>query len=184
MYTREEFVERFKGMETAWLVDRLATSEPTDDARAAIHDVLRGRGVTPDSLHRLEADIPAHEIVQYARAIKASSCPRCRRNDSGIEVRRSYRVWSALVLTRWETRTALCCRMCSEEENWKALIFSFGLGWWGFPFGLIVTPFQIIRNILAIARKDVATEPSMDLLNVAKQNLLAQRQHEIERTAR
>lgn len=184
MYSREEFVERFKDMETAWLLNRLATTELTDEARDAIHDVLRGRGVPMESLSKFKPDIPDHEVVEHARRIKLSTCPRCRRTEGGLEVRKSYWVWSALIITRWQTKSDICCRDCGVNENWSALISSVGLGWWGIPAGIIVTPCQIVRNILAIAKKSDTTEPSGALLDYAKKHLLAQRQLELERTAR
>jgi hypothetical protein len=183
MYSREEFIGRFKDMETALLLHRLATSELTDEARDAIYHVLHERGVPTEPLNRIKPDIPEHEIVQHAQFIKRSPCPLCHRRESGIDVRESYWVWSALIITRWQTRRAVCCRKCGVKDNWTALGFSFGLGWWGVPVGIILTPYQIIRNLLAIASKTDRPEPSKALLSFAKKNLLAQRQLELERTA-
>jgi len=184
MYSRDEFIERFNGMETALLLHRLATSELTDEARDAIHHVLHERGVPTEPLNRVKPNIPEHEIIQHAQVIKRSPCPRCHRRGAGIEVRESYWVWSALIITRWQTKRAICCRKCGVQDNWSALAFSFGLGWWGVPGGIILTPYQVIRNLVTIASKADKTEPSKALLTFAKKNLLDRRQLELEQTAR
>lgn len=182
MYTREEFVERFKGMETSWLANRLATTEMTDEARAAIYDILQERGAPVESLKAISTDLPADEIAEHAHAIRRSQCPRCGRTG-GLDVRKSYWVWSAGYITRWETKSAVCCRICGRKENWKAIGFSFGLGWWGIPSGIILTPYQILRNILALAKGADSRGISLDLLGFAKTNLLERRQLEIEQIA-
>ncbi len=183
MYSRADFIERFKGTETALLLHRLATSELTDEASDAICDVLHERGVPIGPLKAVRLDIPEHAVAQHALDIKRGACPRCRRTESGVEVRESYWVWSAILFTSWQTKRAVCCEKCGRHNNWNALGFSFGLGWWGFPGGILLTPWQIIRNILVLARRRERTEPSNALLNVAKASLLAQRQLEIERMA-
>ncbi|OOG61563.1 hypothetical protein B0E46_16510 [Rhodanobacter sp. B04] len=183
MYSRQDFIARFRDVETATLLDRLATRELADEAKDAIHQVLHERGVPAEPLNRLRPDIPEHEVAQYAQAIKRGPCPRCHGRESGIEVRESYWVWSALVLTKWQTKRVACCRKCGVRENWNALGFCIGLGWWGIPAGILITPYQIVRNLLAIASRSERAAPSKALLVLAKRNLLAQRQFELERMA-
>jgi hypothetical protein len=183
MYSREDFIERFKGMETALLVHRLTTGDLTDEARDAVCQVLHERGVPMGSLDKVAQDTPEQDIAQHALRIKHGNCPLCHRSGSGVEVRESYWVWSALVITRWQTRRAVCCRACGVHENWNALGFSLGLGWWGIPAGILLTPCQITRNLLAIARRREKPEPSKALLRIAKDHLLAQRRLELERLA-
>ncbi|MBD8879534.1 hypothetical protein IHE49_03460 [Rhodanobacter sp. 7MK24] len=183
MYSQQDFVERFKNMETATLLHRLATSELTEEAKDAIYQVLNGRGVPTEHLNGVRPDVPEHEVSRYAQAIKQGPCPLCQRRESAIEVRESHWVWSALILTRWQTKRVVCCRKCGVHENWSALVFCMGLGWWGFPVGILVTPYQIVRNLLVIASRSDKTKPSEALLIFAKADLLARRQSNLERMA-
>lgn len=183
MYSRADFIERFKGTETALLLQRLATGDLTDEASDAICHVLHERGVPMGPLKAVRQEIPEHAITQHALDIKRGICPRCHRRECGVEVRESYWVWSALLFTRWQTKRVLCCQQCGLKNNWRALGFSFGLGWWGLPAGIFLTPWQITRNIVAIARRRERSEPSSALLNSAKHSLLAERQLEVERMA-
>jgi hypothetical protein len=48
------------------------------------------------------------------------------------------------------------------------LAFSALLGWWGFPWGLLVTPVQIARNIAALASPPDPAQPSARLLQTAR----------------
>jgi hypothetical protein len=45
------------------------------------------------------------------------------------------------------------------------VLFCLLLGWWGFPFGLILTPVQIIRNLWAIFCGPDPRYPSKALRN-------------------
>jgi hypothetical protein len=37
------------------------------------------------------------------------------------------------------------------------------VGWWGVPFGLVITPVQIIRNLLGLLSSGPSLEPSAEL---------------------
>jgi len=59
-------------------------------------------------------------------------------------------------------------------------IFSFLFGWWGFPWGLLVTPVQVVRNIVNAMNSPDEMRPSEKLQNIVRQsiasNLLAEEQ--------
>ena len=48
------------------------------------------------------------------------------------------------------------------------LLFSGVLGWWGFPWGLLFTPVQVGRNLIAIFTPPDPSQPSAKLLQVAR----------------
>jgi hypothetical protein len=52
-----------------------------------------------------------------------------------------------------------------------AIALSFCGGWWGFPFGLILTPIQITRNIMAMCSQPPASQPSVNLRKLIQLNL-------------
>jgi hypothetical protein len=51
----------------------------------------------------------------------------------------------------------------------KAIAYSGLLGWWGVPFGLIITPYQLTRNIAGMLRR--ADRPSPDFIRVMRVHL-------------
>jgi hypothetical protein len=56
------------------------------------------------------------------------------------------------------------------------LAFSAGLGWWGFPWGFLFTPVQIVRNIKAMVSPPDPAEPSAKLIQVARVQLASRAQ--------
>ena len=100
-------------------------------------------------LERAEA-ISSDVIDGHVRAMHESPCPRCG-GPGPVDVFLSYRVWSAVFVTAWSTREHVCCRSCSVRSQLADTLFSMVLGWWGFPFGLIAAPAQIMRNLWALA---------------------------------
>jgi hypothetical protein len=59
-------------------------------------------------------------------------------------------------------------------------IFSFLFGWWGFPWGILVTPVQVVRNIVNLVKNPDEKKPSETLRNIVRQsiasNLLTEQQ--------
>ncbi|MBX6316663.1 MAG: hypothetical protein IRY99_27680, partial [Isosphaeraceae bacterium] len=90
--------------------------------------------------------VPGDVLSEYVRQAHEGPCPKC--NGPGpIDVHTSYTVWSALVLTSWRSRPEVCCQACGTKSQIGAAVSSAVLGWWGFPWGLILTPIQILRNL-------------------------------------
>ncbi|WP_052941288.1 hypothetical protein [Chromobacterium subtsugae] len=122
-------------------------------------------------LLEISEDIPTDMIFQHACRIKQGSCSLCKKASSTTEVRPYYRVWSIGILTRWTKRTHICCHSCGRKTNFACLIFSFAFGWWGMPWGLIITPAQIISNLAEMFRSRADATPSDALLRAARLDL-------------
>jgi hypothetical protein len=152
MYSKEDYLQNFRACESHILLGRLAKNELTNDARAAIRELLIERGA---SLPQLEiVDITDEKVLAEAIALRNGACPRCRHHRGIVEVRSAHWIWSAIVFTRFETKKHLCCRTCGKRENLKALGFSLLLGWWGIPFGLLGTPYMVLANLFQILGRD------------------------------
>lgn len=124
-------------------------------------------------LLEISEDIPKEAIFQYACSIKEGPCPSCQQYSSKTEVRPYYRVWSIGIFTHWTTGTHICCRSCGRKTNFLSLIFCTAFGWWGMPWGLIITPAQIIANIAEMLRSRGDSAPSEELLLAARLDLAA-----------
>jgi hypothetical protein len=127
-----------------------------------------GNGQLLDIAERLPADL----VVNYVNSMHNSNCPKCD-GPGPIEVHTSYRVWSAAILTSWSNRPQICCKKCATRAQMGGVAFSAVLGWWGFPWGLIMTPVQIVRNIGGMLRRVDGREPSPQLVKFLKLNLAA-----------
>lgn len=119
------------------------------------------------------AQVSEGEARQLARALHAGRCPKCS-GPGPVDVHRSYRVWSALILTQWQTRSQVSCRRCGVKAQAGNLALSAVAGWWGFPWGLLMTPVQILRNAWQLASPPSPVEPSPYLVQDARLQLAAQ----------
>ena len=110
-------------------------------------------------LVRLAEKINPAVIQQQLGEVHQGKCPRCQ-GRGPVDVHKAHRVWSALVLTSWSSRPELSCRGCAVRRQLGAIVFSGALGWWGFPWGIIFTPVQVIRNIVEMAGGPNSSQPS------------------------
>src|SRR5262249_4991286 len=89
-------------------------------------------------------------------------CPKCS-GPGPVDVHVSYRVWSVLIVTTWSNKPQISCRRCGVRSQLASAGVSAVVGWWGFPWGLVMTPVQVTRNIVAAARGGGPTQPSAEL---------------------
>ena len=115
------------------------------------------RGVLLDLSNQLPLEAVQHQIDQVFRG----QCPKCH-GPGPVDVHKSFRVWSMLLMTSWRTTPLIACRSCGRKAQMTDALVSLLVGWWGFPWGLVMTPVQIGRNI-AGALKAEPERPSPDL---------------------
>src|SRR5438477_6863991 len=105
--------------------------------------------------------LPDSVIQSKVWKVHQGNCPRC--NGPGpVDVHTSYQVWSALLLTSWKSRPQISCRSCGIRSQLGDAAFCLVLGWWGFPWGLILTPIQICRNLIGVVRGVDPVQPSAE----------------------
>jgi len=83
-------------------------------------------------------------------------------------------VWSAVYLTSWKTQPHIVCRQCGTKAQIRALLFSALFGWWGIPWGFLMTPVQIVRNVSGLRKDTDPFAPSEDLRRLARLHLAKQ----------
>src|SRR5438105_2023640 len=106
--------------------------------------------------------IPDDLVRSEAARVFAGQCPKCG-GEGPTDLRFHHRVHSMIYLTQWKSHASMSCAACAKKQQIGSIFYCAGLGWWGFPFGLVITPVQIVRNINEIA-KAKRTEPSEALL--------------------
>jgi len=104
--------------------------------------------------------------ARYGRSIQGL-CPKCS-GAGPVDVHVSRTVWSALFLTSWSSAPQLSCRSCGIKSQSLGAAFNVVLGWWGFPWGLVVTPIQIGRNLFGMSRPPEPSKPSLQLEKVVR----------------
>jgi hypothetical protein len=117
--------------------------------------------------------VPADLVDKKLQEIWNGVCPKCL-GAGPVDVHRTHEVWSALVLTRWSTHQQISCRSCATKRQLSGSAFSLFAGWWGFPWGLVMTPVQITRNIMAMSSGPDKSRPSEDLRKLVLVELGAQ----------
>jgi len=128
-----------------------------------------------DSMGRVGDRIPDAVIKKEAQKIMNGPCPECNQISHDVELRYSYRAVSYLVMTTWSKIPILACRSCHRKKVAGDTLTTVLFGWWGFPFGLIVTPVQLLRNMSAAGSPNSRkTEPSADLCSFVR-GVLAQK---------
>lgn len=113
------------------------------------------------------------EIPIQTLALHAGPCPKCSR-PGPVDVHFSHSVWSIFILTIWRSTPHIACRRCARTRQALGAVGCFIFGWWGIPFGLILTPIQIIRNIVGILGGPDPNVPSPLLHQFVRDLLVAQ----------
>lgn len=115
--------------------------------------------------------VPESEVQQQMWSIHQGACPKCK-GAGPVDVHMSYKVWSALLITRWSSQAQVSCRSCGVKSQAADAAFSLVLGWWGFPWGLVMTPIQIGRNVHGMLSFESST-PSPQLEKAVRMSMAA-----------
>jgi len=115
-------------------------------------------GVTMAVSHEL----PADEVRNAVAQVHGGPCPRCE-GSGPIDVTTTYKIWSLVLMSSWRSDPEICCRSCGRKSQAWGLFSSLLLGWWGFPWGLIMTPVQVFRNAAGLFRDYDPYTPSEEL---------------------
>jgi hypothetical protein len=137
--------------------------------RCFCNDRCRKQGV----LLSIAEQFPPEMVQQRVKEVHQGSCPNCR-GHGPIDVHTSHRVWSAVYLTSWSSRPQVCCRSCGTKRELGDAAFSLVLGWWGVPWGLIMTPVQVVRNLSGVFGGPDPARPSAQLEKFVRMTLAAQ----------
>jgi hypothetical protein len=100
-------------------------------------------------IHEVAAEISDDQLQSPLLEVFEGPCPQCG-GTGPIDIHTSHSVWSALVTTSWKSTPRLSCHGCGAKAKLWGIAFSSAFGWWGFPWGLILTPIQVGRNLLGL----------------------------------
>lgn len=112
-------------------------------------------------------NVPDDAALDAAKDILQGDCPICS-GAGPVDFHTSHSIWSVVYFTSFKSTPVLCCRRCGRKNAIKSSAFSALFGWWGIPFGMIMTPIQLGRNCYAILSPPKLQEPSKELLEYVK----------------
>jgi len=116
--------------------------------------------------------IPDATVQDQVMKAHQGPCPKCK-GSGPVDVHVSHKVWSAVFLTSWSSAPQISCRSCGLKSQAAATAFTLFLGWWGFPWGLIMTPIQIGRNLYGMASPPDPSRPSAQFEKVLRMTMAA-----------
>ncbi|WP_442510063.1 DUF4190 domain-containing protein [Novipirellula sp. SH528] len=123
-------------------------------------------------------DIPDEIVAQRAWQMRDATCPRCG-GPGPVDYVGSRQVISVIILTRTSDTTVFGCKRCGNRTTIQSTAISMLTGWWGFPWGLIMTPIVVVSNIVSLLQPS-PLGPSATLLEAAKLDMAAQLRHRVE----
>jgi hypothetical protein len=113
--------------------------------------------------------VPEDQVETKILEAHRGPCPECSRNAT-IDVYSSYRFWSALIYWRWKGKSIVACRECARTTQGEDLVLSALSGWWS-PPGILITPFAIGLNIIAMCRRVDPQNPSQQFRKLVRISL-------------
>jgi hypothetical protein len=117
--------------------------------------------------------VPEAHVQELAHRMHQGPCPKCG-GAGPIDVFTTHRIWSAVFLTSYKSEMQVSCKSCGTKSQLSGVVSCLFLGWWGFPWGLIMTPVQLVKNVNGLMRKVDSTQPSPDLARIARLHLASQ----------
>lgn len=123
---------------------------------------------------KMAQSLDPQQVMNFAAAIKNGPCPSCKQQNGPVEIHKTRHVFSMVFMTRYSTQSHVVCRPCGRQKQALALLGCLTLGWWGIPWGLLITPFYSIQNLFALFLGDGAGSPSAALTECARLTLAQQ----------
>jgi hypothetical protein len=133
------------------------------------NEKCRSRG----ALLAISRQLPEAAVRDQVWKVHQGTCPRCS-GPGPVDVYVVHKVWSALVLTSWSSTPQISCRACGRKNQLTGAATSLVLGWWGIPWGLLLTPIQVGRNLVGMTRSADASTPSKELENIVRMTIASQ----------
>jgi hypothetical protein len=135
-------------------------------------------------LVRVAEEAAPEVVAERIQEIRQQECPVCG-GDGPVDISTSHTAWSLVILTSWNDHPRLSCTDCAKKAIWRGIAFTSVCGWWGFPFGVVVTPWQLMNNLKALKKLPHPGSPTDDLqqlvkLQIASELEAAQTLHEAE----
>jgi hypothetical protein len=119
--------------------------------------------------------IPTEVVERAVSDVRDGDCPVCS-GPGPVDVFTSHRVLSVIAFTSWKSIPRISCRRCGTKAQLGNTAYSLVLGWWGIPWGFVMTPVQIGRNLFGLTRDASSGRPSPLFEAIVREQLAEQAQ--------
>jgi hypothetical protein len=126
-----------------------------------------------DAIGIAAQQVPAELLAERVAEVHRGSCPVCK-GPGPVDVHVSHRAISFLIATSWSSRPLVACRNCGQRQKVKDALFSLAFGWWGLPWGLLVTPVQVLNDLFGLFGGPDTSRPSTLLEETMRRVLAAE----------
>lgn len=117
--------------------------------------------------------IPEPQVRELVQRWRNEPCPQCK-GPGPVDLWTSHKVHSFGFMTQWSSPQRVSCRHCGRKRQLGHAFYSLMLGWWGVPWGLVMTPVQIGRNITGLFRNRAAEGATPEFENVVRRMMARQ----------
>jgi hypothetical protein len=138
-----------------------------------IEDELKKRNLNLNILDGVKAqnkEYSIEEINELSKKLRDLPCPLCGDKSSKLNGTIMHTVKSFVFFSTFRKEPILGCPDCLDKKNQESIISTALFGWWGFPWGLLKTPFYIYNNIKA-KKQNRILEPNEALLSFTLENV-------------
>lgn len=118
--------------------------------------------------------VPEDIVFSQVREIHSGPCPVCGQSRGLVDVHTSHKVASFFVITSWSSAPRISCNTCGIKAKLGATVYSLVLGWWGVPWGFVMTPVQVLRNLVGLLSMETSMTPSAKLEQLVRLNIASQ----------
>jgi predicted RNA-binding Zn-ribbon protein involved in translation (DUF1610 family) len=124
-------------------------------------------------LARVAEEVAPELVAEQLQEIRSQDCPICG-GKGPVDLSTSHTAWSIVIMTSWKDHPRLSCSKCGKKAIWRSLAFTSVFGWWGFPFGIVVTPWQLLNNFKALKKLPHVDQPSDELQHLVKTQIASE----------
>ncbi|WP_320814166.1 hypothetical protein [Flavobacterium sp.] len=145
-------IEKNYSLKEDYEIERIATSKShglRPEVYQIIENEIKKRSLNPNLLQGVIAqnrEYSIDEIIEFSRVLRCLPCPYCGSKAKKLNGVFIYKIKSFILFTYTEVKKYVACSECLDSKCTKAIVSNLFLGWWGFPMGLIKTPFYIYKN--------------------------------------
>lgn len=119
----------------------------------------------------LATKISEKAVRERVDSIFSGVCPQCNEQNGPVDIHNTHSIWSFVLISSWSTKPNISCRSCGVKNQSFSILQCLLLGWWGFPWGFLMTPVQIFKNIGGLFHGANIVGPSDELEDLVRMEL-------------
>ena len=119
--------------------------------------------------------VPEDVVLQRATALRNERCPWCG-GEGPNDIHSTWSIASLLIITYRSKKEMFGCSSCGFKHKIKYFLFTGLCGWWGIPWGILMTPYFEVLNLIGLFR-GMPSGPSEELKEFALKQIAKELRH-------